>query len=667
MAKKGSITRKQFLTGGASMLLGAIMRSFSEQAHAEQDTAGNNVVNENDVLRWDEIPLDIMNGAFLVANSVLPDFGGTIERDGGVLTQYIPVYPGMEIRLSNPANAASTAWIGYTRERMPIELDLYSPKNRTDTKSKIISIPSNVYLLRGSSWKGEEIPRAWVRNFPVYVLTCGLNRPDLSSYTEITALSVHQYERSNKNGSFDKELDEAPALGDVFFTPIGSEIVLTFNNACIAPYIHVGKNFNTKEPEEYKDKKNIFDSHYGFGYAWYYYKTKDECSWLGAFYEAINGCVKVLTKDELLAAEPHLYIKFPSVAAGTQLAARARTEGVTERYERLFTAIHVTDTHGDADSTHAAFEYADAIGANFIALTGDYVQYRWYHGYNILHTMIKNAKTPSVYSLGNHDVADTASDQEAYEINIAPIREALQASEKRPYYYRDLKYGEEVVRVISLYPFFEGAELRDRAYYSEEQLAWLCDVLASTPDEGHIFILRHFSHHRAIPPAQDKTMFYDYGDGSSEDGVDLWLNMRADPITGIIDAYNERTPIFAKYIGLLKGREEIITVNYDFSHRKNSEFVAYFTGHIHNDCIGYARNTKTKQAVLCSLCTTGVRGTQTYGSFTTLRNPRDYGTDSQIAFNVFAFDFEKKLIHVARVGNGGSKDHKKTYMFFSYA
>ena len=369
--------------------------------------------------------------------------------------------------------------------------------------------------------------------------------------------------------------------------------------------------------------------------------------------------------EELQAADPHLYIKFPSKASNTLAAARCRTIDLIKRYQRRFTVLHLTDIHGDMDSTQAAYAYADHIGADLVALTGDCVVNHWYHGCNILHTIIRNAKTPTVYSLGNHDVAGR-TDQQVYDQSIEPIRDVLQASEKHAYYYRDFCTEGETVRVISLYPFRYDAKQRVMGYYTEEQLLWLCETMASTPDGGHIFILRHFSHRKPVMPEGEAAMFYDYNDSS--DSEYSWLNMGSDPVKDIVDAYNNKAEIYAQYSGNLKDDAvETVTVKYDFTNRPTSEFVAYFTGHVHIDHMGYARDTRTPQVVLGSLCTTGVKGSEDYSAFTSLSTPRDYGTDSQIAFNVFTFDFQKKKIYVARVGNNMFKDREKTWTELSYS
>lgn len=663
MDNKRSISRRQFISGGATMFLATMFSKLSGQSFADQPAYSdeNNRPStriETAYIGWEELPLDILSGAGLIVDTKSELFGVAFENEGCVLTQYIHAYPGLELMLSDTVtNAKENGWIGYNKAFVPVVL-IHGSGGKTEKKIAV-SIPEDVYYLRGSCSNRDGNPRVWVKNTALYALQCSLNKPDVSSYMEITELSFDQRSRKDDDGDYDQDAQDCPSLGDLFFSPIGTEIILTFKNANIAPYIHSGASFRSMVP------RKIFSQHYGFGFSWYYCKTEDICNFLGAYYATINGCIKALTVDELRAADPHLYIRFPSKVLNTLAAARIRRFSVTNNSKRLFTVVHITDIHGDMDSAHAAYEYADQIGADIVALTGDHAVYRPYHGYNILHSLIKKAKTPTVYSIGNHDV-NGISDREAYQINIAPIKSVIKASETHSYYYRDFEYSGETVRVISLYPFFEKAIKQNMGYYTQEQLMWLCNVLSSTPDGGHIFILRHFSHHKPILLNGGDSMFYDFGNSNSEEGLNLWLCMDEDPIKDIVDSFNERKVHFSNYTGELKDGPKTITVKYDFTKRTDSEFVAYFSGHMHIDHVGYTRNTRTKQAILGSLCTTGVTETDDYTSFASLSSPRDYGTDSQIALNVFSFDFEKKKIYIARVGNGQFNDRMKTFLELSY-
>ena len=655
MKEKGNISRKQFIAGGATVLFSSMLAKLSGQAYAVETPPAEASKTEQSLPDWDQLPIDYLPGVCLEPDQKSEHFGSTYEDEACTLTQYVHVYPGLELMISN---AAGNSWVGYNRSMRP-NAALHRKKDDGSSKRAMVTIPEGVYYIRGCSSDREDRPCVWVKNMALYLVNCGLNKPDLTDYTEITGLTFDQRSRAYDNGAFDKDRQDCPSIGDMFFSPAATDIILTFNNANIAPYIYAGDNFTSTS------RQRVFNGHYGFGYAWYHCRTPDICCALGAYYETAEGWAKKLTVEELQAADPHLYIKFPSKAANTLAAARCRTIDLKKRYQRRFTVLHLTDTHGDMDSTQAAYAYADHIGADLVALTGDCVVNHWYHGCNILHTIIRNAKTPTVYSLGNHDVANR-TDQQVYDQSIEPIRDVLQASEEHAYYYRDFYTEGETVRVISLYPFRYDAKHRDRGYYTEKQLQWLCDAMASTPDGGHIFILRHFSHRKPVMPEGEAAMFYDYSDSS--DSEYSWLNMGSDPVKDIVDAYNDRTEINAKYTGELKNDiAETVTVKYDFTNRTDSEFVAYFTGHVHIDHVGYVRDARTQQAVLGSLCTTGVKGSEEYNSFTSLSTPRDYGTDSQIAFNVFTFDFQKKKIYVARVGNGRFKEREKTWMELSYS
>lgn len=663
MKEKREFSRKQFLTGGASIVFGAIFGKLSEHVYAEEKaektSRENNVNTGTEDRDWDELPLDTLNGVYLVSDPESKLFGGTVEAEDYLLTQYFHVYPGLKLMLTDTGeDDGKGGWVGYNKDLKPNAVLRTSTTDAEIGKKAIVSVPEGVYYLRGSGNNQRVHPKAWVQNFAVYALRCGLTMPDVSSYMEITELSFDQRSRRDYSGEFDDDTQNCPSIGDMFFSPIGTDIIVTFNNANIAPIIHEGENYTSTR------KMNIFSRHYCFGYSWYHCKTTEVCSFLGACYEAKTGCARKLPLSELKDANPHLYIKFPSKITNTQMAAKARTTGVSKNYQRLFTVVHITDTHGDADSTHAAYEYADQIGAGFVASTGDYVPYGPYHGYNILHSIIAGAKSPTVYTIGNHDVVGL-SDQEVYSICFGSIADTIKASSTHAYYYRDFQYRGEVVRAISLCPFSDGADSHVYGYYDQEQLLWLCDALATAPDNAHIFILRHFSHHKPVLLDEEKSMFYDYMDSTTDVG-NLWLSMGCDPVIEIVDAYNKRDSIFAQYSGILKNGTETVTIKYDFTSRSNSEFVAYFTGHEHFDAIGFARKTETRQVVLCSLCTTGFSGTEEYCSYTGLNLHRDYGTDSQIALNVFSFDFEKKKIYVTRVGNELYRDRDKTFMEISY-
>ena len=670
MNETENVSRRQFLAGGVSVILGGVLGGLAGRVSAE--TALKNAEESASVSaperEWERLPLDVLSGVVLITDSAAERFGGALLKKDGCLTQYVHVVPGLELRLSSlTENGNPVSWVSFDSSLRPVTVlstdrpEAGDGETQTDAETDIVlTIPEGLAFLRGSCIDSGAQPEVRVRSLAEYALRCGLSRPDLSTYSEITDVTLYPYSRRDEDGRFDEKKKAYPAMGDVFFTPIGTDIIVTVKNANIAPFLHCGENWINM------NERTPFSRCCGFGYAWYHCKTTEECNWLGACYEVVGGCAGILTPEEFLAADPHLYIRFPGRAGPSREASRIRTIEIGENHKRHFTVVHVTDTHGDIDSTHAAYEYADHIKAGFVALTGDYVPFIPKHGFDALHSIIRKAKSPTVFTIGNHDVKEY-SDQKVYETNIAPIKDVLQASDEHPYYYRDFQYEGESIRVISLYPFCDKGKVREYGYYTQEQLTWLCETMASVPDSGHIFIIRHMAHHKPIPRDYNHMMFYDYTDSMTEADIDVWLNMNDDPVTAIVDAYNRRENIFAQYTGnLTDNNTETVTVDYDFSSRPASEFVAYFTGHVHIDAIGYARGTKTRQAVLSSLCTTGAKGSEDYYYYGNTPSARDYGTDSQIAFNVFTFDFEKKSIYIARVGNGIYDGKEKTWMELPY-
>ena len=642
--EKKNISRRQFLTGGAAAVFGAALTKLSGRSYAQETE--QNSGNDQDL---EILPLDVLSGASLDGDSQSERFGAAFQEDGYSLTQYFPVFPGLSLTLTKGI------WVGFNRNLRP-NASLQGASGKAQKMHLII--PEGVYFLRGACPDKNGLPQVWTQSLELYLHRCCEPMPELSAYTEITELHFDQRSRKNVNGYFDPDELECPSMGDLFFSPIGTDIIVCFRNANITPVVRIGENYT------YTQRLNLFIPHFSPGFAWFHCKTTDVCSALEAGFGTVDGFIRQLTLEELHAADPRVYVRFPSKVSNTLNAAKIRTIGVSKNYQRNFTVVHLTDIHGDMDSAHAIYEYADRIKADFVALTGDNCPGKAFHGFDIINTLIRNAKTPTVYSLGNHDVADL-SDAAAYERGIAPIRTKLGAREEHPWYYRDFEWEGETVRAISLYPFCEESNLSSQGYYSQEQLQWLCETMATTPNGGHIFILRHFSHHKPVLGKAD-SMFYDFADSYTELGVDLWLSMDRDPIPEIVDAFNERRAVFAHYTGMLKEENEEITVDYDFSERYASEFVAYFTGHVHCDHVGYVRGTKTSQVVLGSLCNVGVKGSEKYHSFSSFKSSRDYGTDSQIAFNVFTFNFPKRKIYVARVGNGSFKDREKTWMEMSY-
>ena len=250
MKEKGAISRKQFLAGGASVVFGAILGKLSEHVYAEEEsgkTSRENNVNAGTEERdWDELPLDTLSGVYLVSDPESDLFGGTVEAEDYLLTQYFHVYPGLELMLTDTGEGGGKGgWVGYNKDLKPNAVLRTSTTDAGTGKRTLVSVPEGVYYLRGSGNNQRVHPKAWVENFAAYTLRCGLTMPDVSSYMEITELSFDQRSRRDYSGEFDDDTQNCPSIGDMFFSPIGTDIIVTFNNANIAPIIHEGENYTS--------------------------------------------------------------------------------------------------------------------------------------------------------------------------------------------------------------------------------------------------------------------------------------------------------------------------------------------------------------------------------------------------------------------------------------
>ena len=115
MNETENVSRRQFLGGGISVLLGGLLGGLAGHVTAdirlkEEANSAASAPEEE----WDRLPIDVLTGAILDADPKSDRFGGSLVNKTGRLTQYIHVYPGLEVRLSGPtAEGERVCWIGY--------------------------------------------------------------------------------------------------------------------------------------------------------------------------------------------------------------------------------------------------------------------------------------------------------------------------------------------------------------------------------------------------------------------------------------------------------------------------------------------------------------------------------------------------------------------------
>ena len=115
MNETENVSRRQFLSGGVSVLLGGLLGGLAGHVTAdirlkEEANSAASAPEEE----WDRLPIDVLTGAILDPDPKSDRFGGSLVNKTGRLTQYIHVYPGLEVRLSRPtAEGERVCWMGY--------------------------------------------------------------------------------------------------------------------------------------------------------------------------------------------------------------------------------------------------------------------------------------------------------------------------------------------------------------------------------------------------------------------------------------------------------------------------------------------------------------------------------------------------------------------------
>ena len=115
MNETENVSRRQFLSGGVSVLLGGLLGGLAGHVTAdirlkEEANSAASAPEEE----WDRLPIDVLTSAILDPDPKSDRFGGSLVNKTGRLTQYIHVYPGLEVKFSRPtAEGERVCWMGY--------------------------------------------------------------------------------------------------------------------------------------------------------------------------------------------------------------------------------------------------------------------------------------------------------------------------------------------------------------------------------------------------------------------------------------------------------------------------------------------------------------------------------------------------------------------------
>ena len=322
--------------------------------------------------------------------------------------------------------------------------------------------------------------------------------------------------------------------------------------------------------------------------------------------------------------------------------------------------IHTSDIHGDAYRLKDAVDVCKVNNADFLLATGDIIANKVQNGYEALETIMENSPIPTLFCRGNHETygnTDPSFDSFAtYYSKLATKWNYLKVAgtvTDKTYYYKD--FDAKKIRVISLDPYEKNVTTNKAYAMSQGQVDFFIATIKSTPANYGIIVIMHSpeaypNNTMPIEAVTGKTDFYPY----REITVDAPAGIAGTPLKDIVDAFISRTTISESFTQTITGgTTETITISGDFTSGINSgvEFIAWMTGHTHNDIVGIYKNTVNRQVMLNVTCGICYYGPSDYAYLCNGSDiPRGSFGVTQDAINVYAIDRAKKEIRIARIG-----------------
>ena len=409
-------------------------------------------------------------------------------------------------------------------------------------------------------------------------------------------------------------------------------------------------------PENAKCFRIMFGCRYRYGLSGTNNMKKVTPEEINAFFAAGTMAIEYLdvTADGSHARNRHL---------DAQVSAARRvldvTENVNNGMDKLPVFAHISDVHGDVIRLRNCMEYVDAVGGvDALLNSGDSTCYKALNHTRYQDDLAAGMQTPYLFCIGNHESWPTGQTT-MFERNMAILVEqqgylkGLNTPADNCWYYKD--FAAKKVRVIAL-NYYDNGVYAGRL--GQDQIDWFISTLQTTPAGYGILVMVHSPEdHVVAPSGYDKFMQPSpkFGDNYQPDG--FYVGSR--PIMQIVDAFISRATLStsysdhsATYDGSSDTTRETVTIEADFTGvDPSTEFIAYVSGHRHEDYVGYYEHAQNRQLCLDVVCGTGLFGDSTNSAWTNQCDlPRGGKGAQQDAFNIYAIDRVGGNVRIVRVG-----------------
>lgn len=305
------------------------------------------------------------------------------------------------------------------------------------------------------------------------------------------------------------------------------------------------------------------------------------------------------------------------------------------------------DIHGSEVQCNNIITFSNAYKnvLDGVVCLGDVRAVKWTDPIKFYTDAITKSELPVYTVVGSHDKGDNVtamgSREELYSDFFVPTNAKSDVpADGKCYFYKD--YTDKKIRMIALNQYDQPSTKDDNdvfvynnnPYYSQEQITWFLDTLATTPSDYSVLLI----YNNAIEWTYDTSEWTDARHRGKTAYEPSYFSK--DIIPDIVDAFIRKEQISKTYSA--SGVSDTIVANKDFSSRTDSKFIAHFVGHNHCDGISHLHENQ-----LLIVFNTSSGSANVYRGQDTIRNQTEVSTD---CFTVVGIDTQNKVIRLARIG-----------------
>lgn len=341
------------------------------------------------------------------------------------------------------------------------------------------------------------------------------------------------------------------------------------------------------------------------------------------------------------------------------------------------------DCHSEKKRMDSLVQFLNSVDA-FDAgiMLGDICMTSWENSAEYYTESLQAVQKPFLTVIGNHDAGwarqgQTSNPENGYtnlsdlcakfitpNIGFADLAEG-EYTAGNTYYYKDFTSQKIRIIVLNLYEYPNDINngtfvyTRGQNCFSQEQITWFCNTLASTPSDFGVIIAQHSASSKMqCDLSSDWVSRMTSAAFQPEDlmdhDTDGWI------IPQIVDAWINGTSLTKTFGYAVSGSWTSISVDVDFTSRGTGEFITYIGGHWHATILSnvYGYTDQKSFNVECLSLENAV-----YGDV-----PRKEGTRSEDCFCALAVDRTKKTVKLFYIGAHFTRNAvNRQYGQYSYA